>query len=86
MLETVKEYKEHKSGQGAYAYIQFDSMNGKTKFQRAFKIGAVRRCALRCEGRNDVLQHKYLGEPHGRCSCGVGKWPQILDSPDPTLI
>ena len=61
-------------------------MNGKEKFQRAFKIGAIRRCALRCEGRNDLLKHKYLGAPQGRCNCGVGKWPKVLDAPDPTLI
>ena len=62
MLQTVKNYKATKSGQAAYAYIQFDSMNGKEKFKRAFKIGAIRRCVLKCEGRHNEINYKYLGD------------------------
>ena len=86
MLEKVKQYKERKSGQCVYAYIQFDSMNGKEKFLRAYKIGAVRRCVLKCEGRKDEISHKYLGKPKGCCSCGTGEWPELKGATDPSLI
>lgn len=55
-------------------------MNGKEKFQRAFKIGAVRRCVLKCEGRQNEIKHKYLGED------GKLTWPSIKNPTDPSLI
>ena len=31
---------------------------------------------MKCQGRQHEIEHKYIG----------GRWPQIEDAPDPTLI
>ena len=51
-------------------------MNGKDKFIKALDINCCKRCILRCQKKQDVIAHKYL----------AGKWPTVLEAPDPTLI
>ena len=46
----------------------------------------MRRCVLKCEGRHKEIAHKYLGEAKGACACGTGKWPEIKNATDPSLI
>lgn len=88
MLKTFNEYKKEKSDLSAYAYIQFVSMNGRDKFLNAFKIGACKRCYLRCKGREREIAHKYISgiEAEGSCGRSSGVWPKISPVVDPTLI
>jgi hypothetical protein len=51
-------------------------MNGKKKFLKALKISRCQRCVLRCKGRSNEIEHKYLGK----------HWPQVSDAVDPSLI
>ena len=86
MLNTIQSYKEKKSGQCAYVYIQFESMNGYEKFKSALDINKVKRFFMRQSGRQHKIAHKYLGGTgKGRC-CGDGMWPKIKRAPDPSLI
>ena len=47
MMDAVQQYKENKSGQSAYAYIQFESMNGYKKFKNAMDINWLKRFYMR---------------------------------------
>ena len=51
-------------------------MNGKAKFLKAMNISSCRRCIIRCQGKQDTIEHKYIG----------GKWPVFEPAPDPSLI
>jgi len=51
-------------------------MNGKKKFIKAFELNCCQRIAMICRCKKDRLRHKYIGD----------RWPQIGESPDPTLI
>ena len=59
-----------------YAYVQFQSMNGKDKFLKAMDIGCCTRCCMKCKKTDDLIAHKYM----------QGKWPAIAPATDPTLI
>ena len=76
ILKKGNEYKENNVASARYAYVQFQSMNGKDKFIKALDINCCKRCILRCQKKQDVIAHKYL----------AGKWPTVLEAPDPTLI
>ena len=49
-MDSVQKYKENKSAQSAYAYIQFESMNGFEKFKSALDINALKRFYIRQRG------------------------------------
>jgi hypothetical protein len=51
-------------------------MNGKQKFEQEMKISAVKRCCISLCGNKKSIDYKYLG----------GKWPEIEEAVDPTLI
>lgn len=76
ILKQGNSYKETNPASCRYAYVQFQSMNGKKKFLKAMNIGCCKRCWIRCQGKQDEIAHKYLG----------GKWPEVKSAPDPTLI
>ena len=59
-----------------YAYVQFQSMNGKQKFLKAMDIGCWKRCRLRCSNKLGPIEHKYI----------AGDWPDVESATDPTLI
>jgi len=61
ILKDGNEYKENNPANCRYAYIQFQSMNGKQKFLKAMDINSCRRCMLRCKKQQDTIEHKYLG-------------------------
>ena len=76
ILKKGNEYKENNTATARYAYIQFQSMNGKNKFIKAMDINCCKRCCLRCQKKHDEIAHKYI----------AGKWPTVHEAPDPTLI
>ena len=51
-------------------------MNGKKKFLKGMNIGCCRRCILRCQGKEETIAHKYIGD----------RWPEVKEAPDPSLI
>jgi hypothetical protein len=74
----IRELKtSEKTAKPVVAFIQFMSMNGVTKFQKAMDVGFFSRAFLTCVCRKDKIRHKYLD----------GKiWPTLLPAPEPTLI
>ena len=65
------EYQENNHAASQYAYIYFQSMNGKQKFLDAMNIGFFKRMKLWCCKKNKTkeedISHKYLDN----------KWPAI---------
>ena len=55
ILKKGNEYKENNVASARYAYVQFQSMNGKEKFIKALDIGCCKRCILRCQKKHDVI-------------------------------
>ena len=53
------------------AYFQFQSMNGQSKFSKAFDTGACTRCC-----RVGKYKHKYLRD----------NWPKIKSAPEPSNV
>ena len=58
-------------------FIQFQSMNSKSKFTKALNINICKRAFLICICRKNRIAHKYL---NGNI------WPKIYAAPEPTLI
>ena len=76
ILKAGNEYKENNPAACRYAYVQFQSMNGKKKFLKAMDINCCRRGIMRCKKQDDEIAHKYIS----------GKWPHVESAPDPSLI
>ena len=60
IMKKVNEYKENNVATCRYAYIQFQSFNGKEKFRKAMNLGRCRRCCVRCRGLGGEIEHKYI--------------------------
>ena len=60
IMKKVSEYKENNVATCRYAYIQFQSFNGKEKFRKAMSLGSCRRCCMRCQGFGGDITHKYM--------------------------
>ena len=76
VLKEGNEYKSNNPASCRYAYVQFQSMNGKKKFIEAMDVNGCKRCIMKCRKKDDVIAHKYLG----------GHWPSVTSAPDPSLI
>ena len=63
-----------------YAFLQFQSMNGKRKFIEAMNVNCCKRnCYNYCiclRHRRSEVDYKFLGN----------RWPTVTDAPDPSQI
>ena len=61
ILKQGNEYKQNNPASARYAFVQFQSMNGKNKFLKAMDINACQRFWLRCKKKDESIADKYLG-------------------------
>lgn len=76
-LQKVHEWQANNEPTAVYAFIQFESMNGKNKFLDAMEMSCLKKFCVRrimCQDKQNA--YKYLS----------GHWPEVIEAPDPTLI